>query len=267
MRRRALPKPKNGITKKDKHAAGAKTGVLLETNEEWEGAVDDIVEKLIARLPRMPFPPQHSSVSAKSSSASTSRGSTTPSNGAGSAELDLDLERILSRTSALRSTLSSNNQSVKLLRAQIKREETALKRDTAELKGLEEGVRRGREVAARQRRDLHPVARGLAGAADDESDGAARGKMATGRADEDEHTMMMEGLIPTAARTRRTRTHVALLTNEAIAKDEELIPLVKQLRSHLESMQSNVAGMKDLRWTMDGAAAMLMRWNVKALGA
>ena len=266
MRRRALPKPKNGITKKDKHAAGAKTGVSLEKNEEWEGVVDDVVEKLIARLPRMPFPPQHSRVSAKSS-VSTHVGSTSARNGAGSAELDLDLERILFRTSALRATLSSNNQSVKLLRAQIKREETALKRDTAELKGLEEGVRRGREVAARQRRDLHPVARGLAGAADDESDGAARGKMATGRADEDEHTMMMEGLIPTAARTRRTRTHVALLTNEAIAKDEELIPLVKQLRSHLESMQSNVAGMKDLRWTMDGAAAMLMRWNVKALGA
>ena len=135
-----------------------------------------------------------------------------------------------------------------------------MKRDRGELRGLEEGVRRGREGAARQRRELHPIARDML--ADEEVDGETGSGGMGGVQDED----MMDSLVPTAARTRQRKTHMAL-TNESIEKDEDLAPLVKQLRSHLGSMQSNVAGLKDLTQVMDSAESTLLRFNAKALRA
>lgn len=248
-RRKALPRPKNNTARHTKIGIDLNSR-LKETleNEDWEQCVDDAVEELIRRLPRMPFPPQHFSAKTSATKATTS-----------ATDLDFSLERILERTSTLRATLSSNNQSIKLLQAQIKREERALKRDKVELRGLEEGVRRGREVAARQRRDLHPLARDLITADDDDDGGRRLGAAKMGMSKEDNEEMMAS-LIPTAARSRRKKTHVAL-TNEVIEKDEDLAPLVKQLRSHLGSMQSNVAGLKKLRHTMDSAESMLMRFH------
>ena len=261
-RRRALPKPKNGIAKKAKIGIdGGRAGAReVVESEDWEGAVDDVVEKLISRLPRMPFPLQHSHSSAKTASTPYPAVSqTTSKSTAASTDLDLSLERTLSRTSLLRATLSSNNQSIKLLKAQIKREDKALKRDKGELKGLEEGVRRGREVAARQRRELHPVAR-------DMFDGDEEDRAGCGRTGGEQDGEILDSLIPTTARTRRRKEHLAL-TNEAINKDEDLAPLVKQLRSHLGSMQNNVAGLEDLRSTMDNAEMTVMRFNARISGA
>ncbi len=260
-RRKALPKPKNGNTKKtevnlngERNDEGQKIMGTVLADEDWEGAIDELVEKLISRLPRMPFPPQrsHPSTHVKASVKST----------AASADLDFSLERILERTSALRATLSSNNQSIKLLKAQIKREEQALRRDRGESKTLEEGVKRGREVEERQKRSLHTVARDVNGGNEQKGNG---GRVpGSSRMTDDHDEDMMDTLISTAARTRQNKTLIAL-TNEAIEKDDDLGTLVKQLRSHLGSMQSNVAGLKDLRHSIGSAESVITRLNAKAL--
>ena len=240
---------KNGL--KDLHKLG-------EQEDEGEAVVDDVVRRLVGRVGKMPFPTKHSR-----SKAGVAEGKD------GSGDMDFNLEALLTRVGVLRSTMTSNTQSVRLLKAQIAREEKALKRDRAELKGLEEGVRREREVAGREARSYHAVARGLETTGYEEEDGTAgAGSIGSIKMEmqDDDGDEMMDNLIPTAARTRQRRKNVAL-TNEAIDKDEDLAPLVKQLRSHLGSMQGNVAGLAGLREELGRAEGVVMKFDARKLKA
>jgi kinetochore protein Fta7 len=194
------------------------------SDEDWEIVVDDVVEKLVKRLPRMPFPPAYSKTSKSGKS-----------KGVGAEEFNL--ETLLGRNAGLRATSSSNMGSAKLLRAQIRREERALKRDRGELKGLSEGVRRARE--GNGQRGLHEI---VARMDRREEERMERGEVEQGFHEEDDEI----GLVPTQA-TRRRREGRVMLTSEDVNDDPDLAPLIKQLRSHLTSMRGNVAGLKDMR--------------------
>jgi CENP-Q, a CENPA-CAD centromere complex subunit len=210
-------------------------------------------DRLVSRLPRMPFPPNTSTT--HNSTAGTT------------AEIDFALEPTLTRISTLQSSITSNAQAIKLLTAQVAREEKALKRDKAELKTLEDGARRHKDVAGSW--PLHRVARDLKAAAenDDESDvigghiSRRRIDFDTDRTEGDE----IDGLIPTAARTR-AREKKFTLTKEKIDTDAALAPLVAQLRSHLGSMAGNVAGLKGVRDAMGEVEGVLGVLSSRGLG-
>lgn len=221
------------------------------SDEDWEATVDDFVEKLVKRLPRMPFPATYS----KATRASV-RG--------GTAE-EFSLEMLLSRNAALRSTMSGNVQSVKLLQAQIRREERALRRDREELKGLQDGVRSSRDAVGREPKGLHEIVA--------EMDRIQEERLGEGKvvrrdrglqmADNDDD--MMDTLIPTQA-TKRRKADKVVLTNEVLDNNPDLAPLVKQLKSHLTSMRGNVAGLKAVRQELGLAEEALRQFDVRVLG-
>ena len=245
-RRKALPRNVNGKN----------TTREILSEEEWEVIVDDLVAKLISRLPRMPFPPIKAT---KSSSSAPSTATCTD------LSLNFSLEPLVIRTSYLRSILSSTQQSSKLLQAQIKREEAELKRDMAELKTLEEGVRRGRESAARQSKSLHPITRPL------EHQDASHIQDSRTAVDggfnyyDDDNETMLDTLILTTARTRTKKKHISL-TASTLEEDPDLAPLVKQLRSHLNSMQSNVSSLQPVKRDLARVEGDLLRLTSR-LGA
>jgi kinetochore protein Fta7 len=199
----------------------------------------------------MPFP--------LSSSTTKSTSQPTPS-------AEIDLETLLSRTALLRATLSSQNQSCKLLKAQIKREQSAFRREKAELRGLEDGVQRSKEAAARQGRNLHNLARTLDIDVDADDAGAQQGPSARfSKRSIDDDDDRMDALVPTAARKRQKRRNTAL-TNEVIEQDTDLAPLVKQLRSHLSSMQSNAASLTSMRTVLGQGERAMMRLSSRITG-
>jgi kinetochore protein Fta7 len=201
------------------------------SDEDWEIVVDDIVEKLVGRLPRMPFPPAYSK---KKSSKSVG------------AE-EFSLETLLGRNAGLKATSSSNLGSAKLLRAQIKREERALKRDREELRSLQDGVRRSREDGGQK--GLHEIV-SLMDKVEEE-----RVERGEGRVVNEEEDMI--GVLQPTQATKRKREGRVVLTGQDVEDDPELVPLVKQLRSHLTSMRGNVAGLKDMRAELGRAEGAL----------
>ncbi|KAK6368284.1 hypothetical protein LTS17_010025 [Exophiala oligosperma] len=122
--------------------------------EEYDKIVEEIADKLISRLPRMPFPPAPTSSSQD--------------------DTPFDLSNTLHRISSLQSTLNMNTSSSHLLRRQIKRERRLLKRDTAELDALETGLRSAKDLRRKKERGLHPVVRKLA---DSEMDSSQLGRV------------------------------------------------------------------------------------------
>jgi hypothetical protein len=94
-----------------------RTAMILE--EDYDKMVEEIADKLLDRLPRMPFPPTSTSTSSAS------------------ADDTFDLSGTLHRISTLQAQLATDTQSARLLRRAMTRETRALKRDRAELAGLE----------------------------------------------------------------------------------------------------------------------------------
>lgn len=161
-----------------------------------------------------------------------------------------DLSATLSRITNLQSQLTTNTQSSNLLRRQIRNEMRALKRDRAELKRLETGLRSCETLRRKKERGLHPVAREL-----DEDD-----SLACNHAEEIERVTAAAGIRSTKAHfpaaslvsnaaTTTTMTPPCLATTSD--QDPELNPLLLQLRSHLVSMQNNTSSMLQVVGAME----------------
>ncbi|KAI1623068.1 CENP-Q, a CENPA-CAD centromere complex subunit-domain-containing protein [Exophiala viscosa] len=179
--------------------------------EEYEKIVAEITDKLISRLPRMPFPPIPT---------------------AAQDETPFDLSNTLHRVSSLQSQLTTNIQSAHLLSRQIKREQRALKQDRAELAALERGLKSSSELRRKKERGLHPIVQQL----DDNQDDA--------QVEQIKRINTIAGISSTTTTTTATPT----LNGDS---DPDLGPLLTQLRSHLVSMQNNVAGMKPVVAAID----------------
>ncbi|KIV77270.1 hypothetical protein PV11_09081 [Exophiala sideris] len=183
--------------------------------EEYEKIVEEIADKLVSRLPRMPFPPTPASTSLD--------------------DTPFDLSNTLHRVSSLQSQLTTNIQSAHLLRRQIKREQRALKQDRAELTALERGLKSSSELRRKKERGLHPIARQLD---TNEDDGVG--------VDQIERINTIAGISKSAG-----QPDPGSLTSPNSDEDADLEPLLNQLRSHLLSMQNNVAGMKPVLAAVD----------------
>ena len=133
----------------------------------------------------------------------------------------------------LQAQLTTNLQSARLLSAQIKREKWALKRDQAELVGLETALKTSRSADRKRthERGLHPVAQDL------------YGPEAESEADKVERMSALTGLSKTTI-----SNELSPLPNYLPSLDEDLDPdlgsLLSQLRNHLASMQSNTSSMQ-----------------------
>ncbi|KAK2802670.1 hypothetical protein FQN50_007278 [Emmonsiellopsis sp. PD_5] len=119
---------------------------------------------------------------------------------------------IVARTLELQ--LASTTNSADLLRAEIKREEAELAKETTQLEELEKNAKAAKAERKRQTKNAHPVIRRLEGSRQ-KSDGAADFSFTSPR---NNGGMLCE-----------------------IDADSELHPLIKQLRNHLESMQNNAS--------------------------
>ena len=188
--------------------------------------------RLITRLPRMPFPPAPTSSSQD--------------------DTPFDLSNTLHRISSLQATLNMNTSSSHLLRRQIKREQRLLKRDRAELDGLETGLKSAKDLRRKKERGLHPVVRKLAESEldSDQRDRVERINSITGISTNSNST---DGTIP----GHPNGLDETLEKTEAEGEDETMNSMLKQLRNHLTSMQNNTATMTPVLSAMDGTKAML----------
>lgn len=156
------------------------------------------MNRLTKRLPRMPFPPRTD-------------------------ERDFDFEATLHRVRTLENQLTSSIHSIALLRAQIKKEEEALRKDKDDLQALEQSAKSARGMRKEQSRKLHPLAREEAGDNETMEDAVAQNSMIEIDLEED--------------------------------KDAQV--LVGQLRSHLESIRNNTAGTMEILDAMELVQAKL----------
>ncbi|KIX01532.1 uncharacterized protein Z518_09258 [Rhinocladiella mackenziei CBS 650.93] len=213
-------------------AATRKANLATTVKErEYERIVEEVADKLLSRLPRMPFPPTTSTQADDS---------------------PFNLSNTLHRIRELQSQLTTNVQSAHLLRRQIQREKKALKRDRAELAGLEAALKSNEALKRKRGRTLHPLARDL----DDEVDEVEM--------EEFERLNAVAGIA--AGRSRGVVSHdqngALHPPNSGVMDldgdpDPELEPLLKQLRSHLLSMQNNTASMRSVVAAMEDTKTAL----------
>ena len=116
-----------------------------------------------------------------------------------------------------------------LLKAEIGKERAKLEQDRTEYHELEQGLKDAELMRRKQNKRLHPLAR-------------------------------------TANRVIKSATygHEDLLNTKhvktsfhSLDSDTSLRPVLKQLRSHLESMQNNIASIKDISDAMENSKAFL----------
>lgn len=132
---------------------------------------------------------------------------------------DFDYEATLNRTSYLEDQLTSNQQSIHLLRAQIKREEVLLKEDKQEVGRLDQAFKSNTAFRRQQSKSLHPITKKIAGELSDQQH--KQPLIATGKVD-------------------------FSADESSWARDQELQAILKQLRSHLGSMANNVSDVQQL---------------------
>ncbi|KAK5459415.1 hypothetical protein LTS15_003543 [Exophiala xenobiotica] len=238
--------PPLGKAPRRRSAAKASSKTQVK-EEEYDQIVEEIADKLISRLPRMPFPP----------APSTQSQDDTP----------FDLSNTLHRTSSLQATLNTDTSSSHLLRRQIKREQRLLKRDRAELDALETGLKSSKGLRRRKERGLHPVAQQLDFVVDDENNNddelaheIERVNSITGISMDNSVKDTMEH----GARGGRSATMTTSLDEEG--GGEELDSMLKQLRSHLSSMRNNTASMRPVLQAMDETKVALDGFAVRKLG-
>ncbi|KAH0842191.1 hypothetical protein AYO21_00184 [Fonsecaea monophora] len=208
--------------------------------DEYEKAVEEVAEKLLTRLPRMPFPQTNSSTVDDS---------------------PFDLSATLARVATLQSQLTTNLQSAQLLRRQINREKLALKRDRAQLKALEEGFKGSEALRRKKDRGLHPIAKNLHRSEDED----AGGREAELR-EEVERVNNIAGILPVDQRTSamsKPKTRSPPTLSPGSDDDPELNSLLNQLRSHLLSMQNNTASMLPVLAAMDETKVTLDKFAAR----
>ena len=115
------------------------------------------------------------------------------------------------------------------------------------MEGLEENVRNGRARGRREEGRLHALARGLG--TDENGDLVGRRE---GSVDVDVDAV-------DGRKLDRKKAGVVLAARE-VEGDERLAPLVKQLRSHLGSLQGNVGGLGPVRKALEDVEGAVMRF-------
>lgn len=202
--------------------------------------------RLLSRLPRMPFPPTNGS-RAKSKAAAT-----------GAADDSFDLSATLHRITTLQAELTMNTQSANLLRMQIKREQTALRRDRAELAQLESALRSSQTLRRKREKGLHPLARDLDNQSETETTSIERmtaiAGIGIGR-----DVSRRESADGGRSLSDYTSARISCLDVEN-QPDLELHTLLRQLRNHLGSMQNNMACLNPVMAAMDDAKMELDRF-------
>ena len=140
-----------------------------------------------------------------------------------------DYENILTRTRLLGAQLTADNHSAALLKAEIRKERRQLQQDQLELEVLEKGQRDTKAMRKQHDKGLHPL---------------ACSAQAVG-----------------ASHDRRARqSHIvpdSTSTTADLDKDPTIQPLLKQLRSHLESMHNNTICVSDTKDAITRSAAAL----------
>ncbi|KAL2376473.1 hypothetical protein RJZ90_007498 [Blastomyces dermatitidis] len=181
---------------------------------EAQSAVLAVRKNLGRRLPRMPFPP-------------------------GTQDADFDYEAALDDNRALELQLATAANSADLLRAEIKREEAQLARERAQLEELEKNARTAQVERKRQTRNVHYAISCII------SEGSLSQKALTC------HVRLIQSFGVWNARESEAMGVQTLHSLDRkitpIDPDSELYPLIKQLRSHLESMQNNATQVAGLR--------------------
>ncbi|KAF2762129.1 Sec6-domain-containing protein [Pseudovirgaria hyperparasitica] len=170
---------------------------------EAEAILGQLVQRLETRLPNMPFPPK-------------------------TKELHFDLEKLMERNRLLDGQLTASLHGVKLLEAEIEKEERALSHDRAVSEQLESKAKLAEQKHRQTGAKLHPLLRSSAATGDDDHPES----------------------IKVAFSTRINATSID-------ETDQDLVPLLDQLRNHLESMQANVAPIYGLRNTIAQAHCAL----------
>ncbi|KIV95532.1 hypothetical protein PV10_03173 [Exophiala mesophila] len=222
-----------------------------EADEEYQAAVDMVTEKLLGRIPRMPFPP-------------SSTNSNPNGNSNNHTDESFSLEATLHRISTLESTLSMHTSTSHLLRAQMKREKRALRRDRAELDTLQTALRSETRLRKVQERGLHPVTRALNHSIDH---GVARGQRGKARqrsasapgddaeeesSDDDESSQQLQQQRQPQPHLRPTqRNPPSSGTSLNYDLEPDMKNIMTRLRSHLTSMQTNTDGMQPVLQAMD----------------
>ncbi|KIW92261.1 uncharacterized protein Z519_07245 [Cladophialophora bantiana CBS 173.52] len=208
--------------------------------EEYEKAVEEVADKLLARLPRMPFPPTNTSTVDDS---------------------PFDLSATLARITTLQSQLTTNLQTQHLLRRQINREKLALKRDRAQLKMLEDGFKGSEALRRKKERGLHPLVRDLH--KEEETEDGAEAEEAR---EEIERVNNIAGICLTTKKfstMSRSKTLPSPTLSLDSGIDPELNSLLTQLRNHLLSMQNNTASMQPVLAAMDEAKIVLDKFAAR----
>ncbi|KAK2873746.1 hypothetical protein FQN49_002109 [Arthroderma sp. PD_2] len=163
---------------------------------EAQSALATVRKNLGKRLPKMPFP-------------------------AGTRDGSFDYEGALGDSRALEGQLATTTSSIRLLQAEIKREEAELAKDTLKLEELERNAKAAESERKRLNKNVHPVLKQLdESSIGDAANGAADFKLSELKNDE---TVLSE-----------------------LDADPTLLPTIKQLRNHLESMQGNAAQVRGI---------------------
>ncbi|KAK2758345.1 hypothetical protein FQN54_004193 [Arachnomyces sp. PD_36] len=133
-----------------------------------------------------------------------------------------DYESALGEQRALGAQLTTVTNSVDLLKAEIAREEKELAREKALLEDMEKNAKMAETARRRQVKNDHPMLRHL-----------------------EQVSFQQQKQEPPGFDIRDMKTCDVGLSD--IGDDPDLLPLVKQLRSHLESMQSNALQTSGIR--------------------
>ncbi|KAF3482808.1 uncharacterized protein GIQ15_02132 [Arthroderma uncinatum] len=160
---------------------------------EAQSALATVRKNLGKRLPKMPFP-------------------------AGTRDGSFDYEGALGESRALEGQLATTTSSIRLLQAEIKREEAELAKDRLKLEELERNAKAAESERKRLSKNVHPVLKQL--------DESSMNEAGSGVADftlKDDETVLSE-----------------------LDADPALLPTIKQLRNHLESMQGNAAQVRGI---------------------
>ncbi|KAL0258931.1 hypothetical protein SLS55_006436 [Diplodia seriata] len=187
---------------------------------EAEATLASVLRRLEKQIPRIPFPSMK-----------------------GPAADAFELEKVVERNRGLEMQLTPAVHAVKLLKDAVGKEEKVLEGEMEELDMLErrarEAERRGKE---RGKRGLHPVLKRFR--AGDERVGG-------GREDSVDEIRMA------TTDRRRPETNGDEDVEAELEGDEQLAPVLEQLRGHLESMHANLEQVEGLDEAMNGARVTL----------
>lgn len=205
---------------------------------------EPLVFRLLSRLPRMPFPSN----------------ATSPST-ASVVDEHFSFETTLNRTSSLQSALTMNQRSSRLLRNQIKREQRALKNDKAELTKLEAALSSSFTLRQKQERGLHPLARlidkdeGEEEEDDDDDENNDENDKSLKNPTERDNIERINDIAGIFEPSETSKNTTSLDPDPDSRSD--LVPLLKQLRNHLQSMENNTATIQPVLTAMSQARTAL----------